>query len=223
LAVLLLVLLALLSLGFVGDGKRDLGHLVSVDFSQAAGDKKTKAVKTVATAHTKAQTKAVTPPEAVPQTAPTQAPTQLIHLSHEEFAASDISAIAKRHSQQADAEAASQRNGTFGPGGGPGGARLYAAQWYREPRDAELAPFLASASRPEGAWAEVACQTIANFHVENCQELDEYPLGSGLARGLRRAAWQFLVWPPRVDGKPEIGKWVRIRFDFSRNAKKDSD
>jgi protein TonB len=158
------------------------------------------------------------PPVNPPQPAPTQAPTQLIRLSREDFAASDIAAIGKRRADQAAAETAQNRNGTFGPGGGPNGARLYAAAWYREPRDAELRPFLPNGA-PEGAWATIACQTVADYHVENCQEMDEFPLGSGLARGLRRAAWQFLVWPPRVDGKPQLGVWVRIRFDFTKNGK----
>ncbi len=209
--MLLLVLAALLSLGMAGSGKGPVGNLVSFDLKQASGEK-AKAAKAIAPAHT-AATKAVTPPETPPQPSPTQAPVQLIRLSHEEFAASDIAAIANRRNQQATAEASAQSNGAFGPGGGPNGAWLYPAQWFREPTDAELRPFLTGGA-PEGAWATIACQTIDHYHVENCQELDEYPLGSGLARGLRRAAWQFLVWPPRVDGKPQLGTWVRIRFDF---------
>jgi protein TonB len=62
----------------------------------------------------------------------------------------------------------------------------------------------------------IACKTIEHYHVENCQELDESPPGSGLARALRQAAWQFLVRPVRVDGHVMIGSWVRIKFTFTK-------
>jgi hypothetical protein len=55
---------------------------------------------------------------------------------------------------------------------------------------------------------------IENYRVENCQVLGETPRGTSLAQALRRAAWQFLVRPPRINNKPQLGVWVRIRFDF---------
>lgn len=217
--VILLGILALLSLGVGGMLKApDPGHLVSIDMSDKPAGPQAKAVKAVTTPHSAAAAAPPHPqPETPPQPQPSTPPTQLIRLSHEDFAASDIAAIGRRHAAEASAQAAADKANAMGPGAGPGGARLYRAQWYREPRDAELQPYL-DRSASEGAWAIIACQTIEHYHVENCQEMDEYPAGSGLARGLRRAAWQFLVWPPRVDGKPQVGSWVSIRFDFSRRS-----
>jgi hypothetical protein len=213
----LLGVLALLSLGIGGMGKGpEAAHLVSMDMTPKAAGPQAKTVKTVTTPHSATTAQPRQQPEVTPEAVPTSQPTQLIRLSHEDFAASDIAAIGRRHAAEASAQAAADKSNAMGPGAGPGGARLYNAQWYREPRDAELRTYLDHGA-PEGAWAIIACQTIEHFHVENCQEMDEYPAGSGLARGLRRAAWQFMVWPPRVDGKPQIGTWVRIRFDF--NAK----
>jgi hypothetical protein len=31
-------------------------------------------------------------------------------------------------------------------------------------------------------------------------------------------AWQFLVKPPRIDNKPQLGVWVRIHFGFKARA-----
>ncbi len=101
----------------------------------------------------------------------------------------------------------------YGPGLGPGGMPLYRAEWYREPTNAEINGYL-KAPPPNGAWALIACRTIDNYHVDNCRTLDESPPGSGLARDMRQAAWQFLVRPPRRGGKPLIGSWVSIRIDF---------
>ena len=105
--------------------------------------------------------------------------------------------------------------GMMGPGLGPGGAQLYPVAWLREPYDSELSPYLAALKRiPPGASAVIACRMAAHNRVENCQIIGENPRGTGLAKALRLAAWQFLVKPPRVDNKPQLGVWVRIHFDF---------
>jgi len=103
----------------------------------------------------------------------------------------------------------------YGPGEGPGGQRLYEAEWYRRPSDAELSFYIPKTGAPAGSVALIACRTIANYHVDNCQSLGESPAGSGLARAMRNAAWQFLVRPPRIGGKTMVGAWVRIRIDFT--------
>jgi protein TonB len=101
----------------------------------------------------------------------------------------------------------------YGPGEGPGGMPLYKAEWYREPTNAELNGFVKK--MPEGGGqALIACHTIANYHVDNCRMLSENPVGSGLARDMRLAAWQFLIRPPRRGGKPLVGAWVSILIDF---------
>ncbi len=134
------------------------------------------------------------------------------------FAAGDISALPGQDDDGGSAKGGAGRDSVaaYGPGEGPGGQRLYRAEWYREPTHAELVTYLPNA--PRGAWAEIACRTIPDYRVENCRSLGESPLGSGLARGLREAAWQFRVRPPRVGGKVMIGSWVRIHFDFTRDA-----
>jgi protein TonB len=48
--------------------------------------------------------------------------------------------------------------------------------------------------------------------------MGESPLGSGFARAVREAAWQFRVLPPRINGQPVIGAWVRIRITYGVEA-----
>lgn len=159
----------------------------------------------------------VTPvaPPPVPIPGKVQWPEGFIELSKQDYAAADIRKM-KRAEGGGQAGAGGGSAGAEGKGDGPGGVRLHNAQWYREPTDAEIAPYMPN-NRPPGAWAMIACRTIEKYHVEDCQEMGESPVGSGLARALRQASWQFLVRPPRVNGKPQIGEWVRIRFDFTRN------
>ena len=134
-----------------------------------------------------------------------------VKLTREEFAAADISKLGSAGGQGKSSGATSASVGV-----GPGGATLYKAEWYREPTDAELAGYLPNRSIEPGSWAEVACKTIPDNRVENCQAIGESPLGSGLGRALRLAGWQFRIRPPTIDGKPQVGTWVKVHIDFTR-------
>lgn len=140
-----------------------------------------------------------------------------IKVSKADFDAMDLSKLATGRAGAGNSTGTGQGSkGMMGPGLGPGGAQLYPVAWVREPYDAELAPYLAADKRiPPGASAEIACRMIERNRVENCQIIGENPRGTGLARALRLAAWQFLVKPPRIDSKPLLGVWVRIHFDFN--------
>jgi hypothetical protein len=135
-----------------------------------------------------------------------------IEMSSDDMAAGDIRTLPKyanaaSEGKPADSDTASGR--------APNGEPLYRAEWHREPTEGELAFYLPK-SRPPGSWAIIACRTIADYQVDNCQSLGESPPGSGIAHALRRAAWQFRVRPPRVGNKPLVGAWVSIRFDFTK-------
>ncbi|GGZ13869.1 hypothetical protein [Novosphingobium colocasiae] len=147
-----------------------------------------------------------------PEPKQTQEPAfTFLKMSSRDFAAADIGAM--KPSAGGGAVAGGNAKGTYGPGEGPGGAILYNADWFRRPTDAQLGGYLPPSS-PQYGWGMIACQTIEHYKVENCQILDESPRGSGFARAVLNAAWQFQVIPPRVNGKQQIGSWVRIRIEY---------
>lgn len=221
---------------FGGEGR---GQLTAINLSQSSGEEKKEETRKAApkaakkkqaerkpAAQTQPQPQPSPQPRAVklpprvivPSDSPTLPPGFVV-MSRKDFAAADVSKMARAALGASSGPSAGAGNSgsggaAGGVGEGPGGATLYAAQWYREPRDAEIGPYL-PATRAPGSWAIIACRTIQDYHVDDCREMDESPRGSGLARALRQAAWQFLVRPPRIDGKPQLGTWVRIRFDFT--------
>ena len=97
-------------------------------------------------------------------------------------------------------------------GTAPNGEPLYAAAWYREPKDDVLRPYLSTANGP--GWGLIACRTAPDYRVEDCVGLDEYPHGSQINRAVIAAAWEFKVRPPRLGGRSLVGSWVRIRIDY---------
>jgi periplasmic protein TonB len=127
-----------------------------------------------------------------------------IEMSHDDLAAADISNLPKA--------SAGEGGDSDAVGRAPNGDVLYAAEWARRPTNAELGGYL-PAGAPDG-YGLVACKTFPNDRVDDCVELESSPAGSHLARAVRQAAWQFKVRPPRKNGKPLIGAWVRIEIDY---------
>jgi hypothetical protein len=220
-----LVIIAILSLSMRSAGPHAGKRGLSTFSLEAESESKSADKSEAETPVTKQQQRNFNPPNPkplLPPVNPVKAPPpspDFIKVSKSEFDAMDLSKTPGSGSTgSGDAQGTRQGSkGMMGPGAGPGGAQLYPVAWYREPYDSELAPYLAGIKRvPPGATAEIACRMIENYHVENCQILGENPRGTGLAKALRLAAWQFLVRPPRINNKPQLGVWVRIRFDFGK-------
>lgn len=218
-----LFIIAILSLSMHSAGP-DAGKSGLSTFSlNAESDSKSADKSETETPVTKEQQRNFNPPipkPLLPPVNPVKAPPpspDFIKVSKSEFDAMDLSKLPTSGSAGSGDSKGSGAGtkGQMGPGLGPGGAQLYPVAWLREPYDAELAPYLAAArSVPNGATADIACKMAEHNRVENCQIIGENPRGTGLAQALRKAAWQFLVKPPRIDNKPQLGVWVRIHFDF---------
>lgn len=215
----LLLLLALFTLSPTFDPPK-VDDRLPVTFDVETGPKndqqQAKAEKTQKREQDKAQPQkqadpVVRPP--IPVEKPAEQPPSsfpFLTLNREQMASADIGNMPK------GTQSAGQGKGDSamvqGPGEGPGGVQLYPAEWYREPTDAELSPYLPN-NAPQEWVARIACKTIDHYHVENCQPLSESPPGQGIARALRLAAWQFLIRPPRVNGKAMVGEWVLICWE----------
>ena len=144
-------------------------------------------------------------PTITPPPPPKEKTQPWIEMSSDQLAAADLRNLPKADPGEGDSEEV---------GRGPHGEILYAAEWAREPTDAELSGYLPR-NAPDG-WGLIACKTIPGNRVDDCVELGQSPAGSHLASAVRQAAWQFRVRPPRKGGKPMIGEWVRIRIDYER-------
>jgi protein TonB len=157
------------------------------------------------------------PPVPVPRVELPPPKLQMIEVTREVYRASDIAKLGsnapgfQRQSGGGASPGDSARVGTA-----PDGQPLYAAQWYREPTSTELSAYLPRRMPEGGGWGMIACKTAERYRVTDCVELENSPAGSHLAGSVRQAAWQFLVRPPRVGGKPMIGEWVRIRITYSQ-------
>ena len=163
-------------------------------------------------------------PPVIPKTKPvepSQPLVEVIPLTRAELASIDFNLSRSNGGKSADAGTGSAGRGSegdtpFADGEGPGGERLYYADWYRKPTSAELSGYLPPGPRKTG-WGMIACQMVENYRVENCRALGQSP-GSGLSRAVLNAAWQFRVRPPSIGGRPIMGAWVRIRIEFSEGG-----
>ena len=210
------LLLMLLTLGRFAPEARKAGQALIVDLvsdsHKAAAPTKSEVAQPV---HARSETKPLPKPPrivlpykrtiAVPQAAPAK-PAPFIEMSSAYMAAADLRNVPKGGSgSDGDSEVV---------GTGPNGEVLYAAEWARHPTDAELAGYLPR-NAPDG-YGLIACKTVPGDRVDDCIELDQEPHGSHLASAVRQAAWQFRVRPPRKNGVPLIGSWVRIEIDYER-------
>ncbi|MES2042992.1 MAG: hypothetical protein V4475_03895 [Pseudomonadota bacterium] len=137
-----------------------------------------------------------------------------IPLSHDEMAAADIGHMASASGSDAgDGRSTGKDSGAaYGPGEGPGGERAYEGDWVRLPTPAEIGPYLPA--NLQSGEALIVCRAIPGNRVDNCRSLSETP-GSGLARALRLAAWQFHIRPTRIGSRFLVGQWVLIHWNFS--------
>lgn len=168
----------------------------------------------------------VTPPRQQP---PVPAPVEdksplnnVLYLTKRDFASADIGKAppappggSSAKGDQGDGRDSGAADSAVASGHGPAGQRLYVAEWYRRPTDAELSPYLPRDFAGSG-WGLISCRTAPGYRVEDCQELGDSPPGSRLAGAVRQAAWQFRVRPPRVGGKEMVGEWVAIRITYGR-------
>lgn len=207
-AVTVLMALLMLAMGDFLPADAPVPRLVAMQFAQESGAKVTH-VKPAAR-----HMQAPAAPRAVPQPQVVRPPvltSPFLHLSHEDFAAADISKLPS-HAEGSGTENSSS---TYGPGEGPGGVNFHNAEIIGNP--AGGIQFYLHNEHPEGEWGQLACKMVDHDRVEDCHELDESP-GSGMARAMRLASWDFHVKPSTLNGRPEIGEWVRIKFTFTKPA-----
>ncbi|MFC3098713.1 hypothetical protein [Alteraurantiacibacter palmitatis] len=231
LEALLLLMLLSLGTGIIGPGSAEEA-LVSVQFDRAedadtpaeeqpAAEEAPQAAPPVPLPAAPVEQAAPPLPSALPLPRPQSTPTPLtqpVPTPQEERRRPDApsgSTIGVRLREEASGPAAPARstaNDSAVVGTAPDGSPLYAARWYKEPTDQEMAGYLSTA---QPGMALIACRTAPGWRVEDCVGLEEYPAGSNMMRAVLAMAWQFQVRPPRRGDDSLVGSWVRIRIDYS--------
>jgi protein TonB len=221
LAIEILLLLAFFTLNFRERRKPEFegGRLTTFDISaESEADRSASPQKQAEVAPAPVRPPRPVPPIPTPRIELPERPLQMIEVTRETFIASDIA----RHGTAANgpqsgpqlAQGSGRSPGDSAiVGTAPNGEPLYAAEWYREPTQTELATYMPRSMVQGGGWGLIACRTAPRYRVTDCVELGS-STGSRLAGAARQAAWQFLVRPPRKGGKPMIGEWVRIRIEI---------
>ena len=220
LAIEILLLLAFFTLNF-RDRKRpefEGGRLTTFDISaESEADRSASPHKPAEVTPAPVRPPRPVPPVPAPKIELPQRPLQMIEVTRDEFVNSDIAKLGSAANGPSQGPQLAQGSGrspgdSARVGTAPNGEPLYAAEWYREPTSTELAAYMPR-SIPSGgeAWGLIACKTAERYRVTDCVELGSSP-GSRLAGAARQAAWQFLVRPPRIGGRPMIGTWVRIKL-----------
>lgn len=207
LAINFIIFLVLMGLGAAQFERQKPDEVLVVDMMssrQAAAPPATRAEKVTEKLRPKV------PPIKPPIQLPVVKPLDMIELTREEYAASDIRNLG--HVNGAGQQAAADDSRPIGRA--PNGDILYGAEWYREPTDAELDGYMPR-NAPEG-YGVIACKTAPGHRVEDCVELENFPAGSHLASAVRQAAWQFKVRAPRKNGQELMGAWVRIKIEYLR-------
>jgi periplasmic protein TonB len=220
----LLLVLVVLTMGLVEQkpGKPD-SVLTSVSVRQAAEKKQERAKPEPARASKSVQSPRAVQPETLQKPVPAPSPA-FIPLPKSDMAKFDISNLPRQpQAAPAPGKAMMGPPDTGSPGDSkrvgtaPNGEPMYAATWYREPSEDELRGYLSTATGP--GWALITCRTVADFRVEDCVGLDEYPDRSQMLRAVLAAAWQFRVRPPRRGGVSRVGDWVRIRIEYTEGKR----
>jgi hypothetical protein len=219
-ALLLLVLLSMAALDQSGKmGAQSV--LTAMNLSQPPGEKSPSASKSKPAAKSATmphQQQATAMPKLLPHVQinnpnKVEWPEGFVHMSHDQLAASDIGNI---HSAPAAGSGDGEGSGGGGGGGGgQGGTSYFNVDWYRKPPKTVFENYMRPGQQT-GRWAMIDCRMIENYHVEDCHEVGEEPRGTGMARVMREAAWQFLVRPPRKNGQTILGGRVRITYTFTQ-------
>jgi protein TonB len=208
-AINLALLLLLIGLGVVEAPKKPGSNTLTVDLVPASRSSSAQQQEKAAVKPQTRSTSRKPPPIVIPSkptiAEPSPSKTPWIEMSKEELAASDISKLPKAGDGGAgDSEVV---------GHGPNGETFYRADWARRPTNAEIDGYLPK-NAPDGAGV-IACKTIPDNRVDDCMEIGSDPPGSHLASAVRQAAWQFRVRPPRKNGIPQVGAWVRIAICYN--------